>query len=189
MSRTKIKSPNQLDDAFEDEFHRQLGRLVHAHARFDFNVGLQLNWLGQYYKVEVSDLLDPRKAQLGLRLKKLRKLVLDMFDPAGEAVIADFKAWFKMADESRAIRNDYVHGRWGVPGKYIYKNGDRLMDAEPLLTFVPLHWNMGPECSDDSISMTMEEFASQVDAVERLFGDYFQLTEQYLTFAKPSHLG
>ena len=189
MSRPKNKNPSQRGDAFKDEFHRQLGRLVHAHARFDFNVGLQLNWLGQYYKVEVSDLLDPRKAQLGLRLKKLRGLVLDVFEPAGETAIADFKAWFKLADESRAIRNDYVHGRWGVPGNYSYKNGDRLIDADPLLTFVPLHWKMEPELADDSISMTLEEFSLQIDAVERLFGDYFQLTEQYLTFAKPSHLG
>lgn len=43
---TKKPRPTvQAVDPFSDEFHRLLGRLVHAIARFDFNVGLQLNWL------------------------------------------------------------------------------------------------------------------------------------------------
>jgi len=39
---------NMRETEFEDEFHRLLGRLVHATARFDFNVGLQLNSFGIY---------------------------------------------------------------------------------------------------------------------------------------------
>jgi len=69
---------SQQRDPFEDEFHRLLGRLVHAHARFDFNLGLQLKWLGPYCQVDLGGLLDPQTSRLGERLKKLRQLVLDV---------------------------------------------------------------------------------------------------------------
>jgi hypothetical protein len=58
---------------FENEFHRLLGRLVHATARFDVNIGHQLNWLGIYYQVDVKELLNPCRTQLKQRLIALRR--------------------------------------------------------------------------------------------------------------------
>jgi hypothetical protein len=156
-------------DDFRDEFHRLLGRLVHAHGQFDFNVGLQLNWMGPYYGDDVAELLDPHKAQFSKRLKKLKQLVMNAFEPAGEAT---------------ALRNDYVHGRWGVPGKFNFKPPGRMIDAEPLLTFVQLHWDMSPDRTDDSIVMTLAEFAEQVAIVERAFSEYWRLNDKYERFAK-----
>lgn len=186
MTSEKSSRQGQQLSAFEAEFHRLLGRLVHAHARFDFNIGLQLNWMGPFYQEEVAELLNPLQAQLGKRLKKLKQIVLDAYEPAGEHALAAFAAWFQRADQARALRNDYVHGRWGVPGKYKFKPPGSMIDAEPLLTFVALHWDMSPGRPDSSISMSLEEFASQVAAVETLFAEYWQLTEKYKQFAKPS---
>jgi hypothetical protein len=183
MSKLKYSTTNQKDDYFADEFHRYLGRLVHAFARFDYNIGLQLNYYGKRYQLDLSEILDPKAKPLGARLKILKRLILDLYSPAGEAVLTEFKLWFESAEHSRAIRNDYVHGLWGVPGDYRYDKGDRFMDATPLLTFVALHWNLGPH-PDESISLTMEEFASQVESAERLLVEYFQLTEKYLTWTK-----
>lgn len=39
-------------EAFYRDFHYLFGWLVHAHDRFDFNVGLQLNWMGSMYAVK-----------------------------------------------------------------------------------------------------------------------------------------
>lgn len=64
--QTRQQHALQRRDAFVYEFHRQLGRLVHAHAGFDLNVCLQLNWLGPHCQVDVSELLAPRRSQLGL---------------------------------------------------------------------------------------------------------------------------
>jgi len=186
MSDKKSTRQARQSDPFEDEFHRLLGRLVHVHARFDFNIGLQLNWMGPYYQEDVAELLNPLQTQLGRRLKKLKQLILDIYSPAGEEALTAFKAWFKRADEARGLRNDYVHGRWGVPGKYNFIPPGRMIDAVPLLTFVPLHWDTSPDRPDDSISMTLEEFASQVAAVEVLFADYWKLTKKYEQYAKPS---
>lgn len=171
-------------DDFRNEFHRLLGRLVHAHGQFDFNVGLQLNWMGPYYGDDVAELLDPRKSQFSKRLKKLKQLVMNAFEPAGKAALDEFAVWFKQAGEATALRNDYVHGRWGVPGKFNFKPPGRMIDAEPLLTFVQLHWDMSPDRPDDSIVMTLAEFAEQVGIVERAFSEYWRLNDKYERFAK-----
>lgn len=171
---------------FDDEFHRLLGRLIHAHARFDFNIGLQLNYLGPHVGEDVSVMLDPRQSQLNTRLKKLKQIVMKAFRPAGTKALKEFSEWFKQAHEARALRNDYAHGRWGVPGKFKFKPPGRMIDAEPLLTFMPLHWNLNPDRPDDSLTMTLEEFAAQVATVEKLFSRYWELSEKYLRYVGPA---
>jgi len=169
---------------FEKEFHRLLGRLVHGSALFDFNVGLQLNGFGIYYQADVKELLDPHKTQLKQRLKGLKKIVLCAFERAGPDAMAEFSEWFDRANKARALRNDYVHGRWGVPGKY--RGGDDCpqIDCQPLLTFLRLNWDMSPDQPDRSITMSLEDFAHQVQTVETLFADYWRLSKKYQRFAK-----
>ena len=110
--------------------------------------------------------------------------MLDLFEPAGEAAIAEFKEWFDRADRVRALRNDYVHGRWGVPGKYNFRPPGGLTDAEPLLTVVALNWNMEPNQPDQSITMTIKEFEAQVKEADDLFSDYRNLSEKYMRHMK-----
>lgn len=180
-----IKSASTQEDPFRDEFHRLLGRLIHSIARFDFTVGLQLNWLGPHCQQDVSGLLSARQAKLGERLKKLKTLIMDVYEPAGPAALAEFADWFDKADQARVLRNDYAHGRWGVPGKYRFKPLGRMIDAEPLLAFIPLHWDMTPDRADDSIYMTLDEFAAQVEDAESLFDAYWKLCKRYELQAKP----
>jgi hypothetical protein len=172
-------------DDFRNEFHRLLGRLVHAHGLFDFNIGLQLNWMGPFYGDDVGEFLDPHKAPFSKRLKKLKQLVMHAFEPAGKTALEEFVDWFKQASEATALRNDYVHGRWGVPGKYKHKPPGRMIDAEPLLTFIPMHWDISPDRSDDSIALTLAEFAEQVNTVEHTFSEYWRIYDRYECFAKP----
>jgi hypothetical protein len=165
-------------DDFTREFHHLLGRLAHAHAGLDFNVGLQLNWLGPHLQVKVHHLLDARKVMFAKRLSVLKDLVFELFENAGATALDEFKRWFEVADAMKALRNDYVHGRWGVPGK--------LVDGQPMLAFVPLHWDMTPDRPDDSIYMTLNEFGSQVAKMEVLAHEYFRLERKYLAYAKPA---
>jgi hypothetical protein len=179
------QSASAKEDPFRDEFHRLLGRLIHSIARFDFTVGLQLNWLGPHCQQDVSVLLSARQAKLGERLKKLKALIMDVYEPAGTQALAEFSTWFDKADQARGLRNDYAHGRWGVPGKYLFKPPGRLIDAKPLLAFIPLHWDMTPDRADDSVYMTLEEFATQVSDAESLFDAYWKLCKRYESQAKP----
>lgn len=172
-------------EAFSREFHHLLGRMVHAHARFDFNVGLQLSWMGPTYGVEVTDVLNPHKATFKVRLNFFKRLVLEAYQPGGAAFVTEFRIWFDRAEKCRVLRNDYAHGRWGVPGKFIFKEGGSKANSEPLLVFIPLDWNMAPDREDRSIDLTMREFKEQVEEAEAVFNDYFKLTKRFEESAKP----
>jgi hypothetical protein len=183
MNSSKTRSVQPTD--FENEFHLLLGRLVHAHARFDFGVGLQLNWLGSHCAVDVSKHLDPRRTSFSTRLQRLRKLVLVAFAPGGEILLSEFKAWFKRAEAATALRNGYVHGRWGVPGRLRFTETTTIADATPLLCFLPMSWNMSPGCDDLVIELTMDEFASQVNELKATFVEYFILCNENLRSVAP----
>ena len=174
---------------FEDEFHRLLGRLVHTTARLDFHIGLQLHGLGPFYGVEVADALDPVKSKISCRLKKLRQVLRHALKDAPAPVQSDFKAWFDQVDLARAMRNDYVHGRWAAPGPLKFKPPGRLIDAEPLLAVVPLGWDMRPDRPDPSIVMTIEELAAQVEEAEALSLDFMNLLDRHVLFMAPGSRG
>jgi hypothetical protein len=177
--KLKSKTPKLAPtDEFTREFHHLLGRLAHAHASLDFNVGLQLNWLGPYLQVKVHHLLDAKKVAFAKRLDMLKQLVFELFENAGDAALGEFQQWFEAADAMKALRNDYVHGRWGVPGK--------LVDGQPMLAFVPLHWDMTPDRPDDSIYLTLDDFGVQVAKMETLAHEYFRLERKHLAHGKPA---
>lgn len=182
---SKKKRRTRLPSDFENEFHRFLGQLVHAHARFDFSVGLQLNWLGPHCAVDIAKYLDPRRVQFIQRLHRLRKIVLIAFAPGGDEVLTEFRAWFKRAESANALRNSYAHGRWGVPGRYRFTETTTIADATPLLCFVPLGWDMSPDRVDLTIELTLDEFAKQVADAETIFEDYFAMCEQYIQYVIP----
>lgn len=170
--------PQPSRDPFLEEFHRNLGRLVHATASFDFHIGLQLNWMGPMLGIDVTEDLDPKGTNLRQRLKRLKTLTLKAFAAAGDDAVRELGNWFERADKARAIRNDYVHGRWGVPASFEMDAEGRI-DGEPLLGFVPLNWDFTPGQPDQTIRMKMQDFARQVDAAERLMTDYTRLTDKY----------
>lgn len=161
-----------------DAFHLRLGRLTPASANLDFNVGLALNWLGPHNGVDVIKLLDPKKTQLRLRLEKLEELVVKTYDQDLPQVVIDFNAWFRRAEQLRALRNDYVHARWGFPGE--------LKQEEPFVYFLPLHWNMGPDQTDKTVKLTFSEFDRQIKEVADLAGDFSRVCRRYAEHAAPA---
>ena len=160
---------------FDHEFHYLLGRLVRAHSNFDYNVGLQLNWLGRYYGESVEEVLNPLKPFCE-RLKLLKRFILNAFQGAGEGALSEFKDWFRQAHELKGLRNDYVHGRWGLPIQFA--------DVNHLLRFTPLHWDTSGNRGDETVTMTLEEFADQVKSVEKLIVEYHNLYDKYSSYSK-----
>lgn len=167
------------DVGFESAFHFLLGRLVHAIARLDFGMGLQLRYWGREDDPKIQELLEPQSAKLKGRLKALERLMKAAWAQPNTEGELEFAQWFKRAHKARGFRNDYAHGRWGVPGKHVEAASGRFCDATPLLVFVPLDWDMSPDRKDRSIDLTLEQFAAQVEQAEVLSSQFFALVEKY----------
>ena len=160
-----------------DEFHLLLGRLTHAAAQLDFNVGLSIRWLVEHNGEPSSDLLSGTKP-FKLRLDELNRLIGKTFDLTNPEVATAFDAWFQGAHEARALRNDYVHARWGVRGDFD--------DREPFAEYVQLNWNMSPETAQPSNRVTFADFDKQIEEVRRLNQDLGDLQRRYAHLAAPA---
>jgi hypothetical protein len=161
----------------KDQFHLRLGRLAHASAQLDFNVGLSMNWLGPHNEIDVDAVLKPNNS-LKNRLEKLHELMRLTFDPTKPEIAKSFAHVFERADKVRALRNDYLHGRWGF----------RFAQDEekPHVLFLALNWNMNPDQVDASFKVTFEEFDAQIAEVEAVSAQLGALLHKYRARAAPA---
>lgn len=162
------------EDEFTSRFYGLLGRLVHAHAQLDFNVGLQLNWMGLHLGHDVTPLLQPT-TPFARRLARLEELTSELFANADPSALAELKAWFAEAGRLKQVRNDYVQGRWGVPRSF--------SETPPRIEFVPLNWNLDPEAAVPPTVMKIDELEQEVATLQHLAGEYFRLTRKYEMWA------
>ncbi|HYP84957.1 hypothetical protein [Variovorax sp.] len=153
----------------EDRLHWLLGRLVHAHARLDLGIGLQLKWLGPYRGVDVDHLLVAPSVHFKTRLDKLRPLALEMWGHSNPVACAAFEQWFQRVERARGVRNDYAHGRWG-----------RVNMREPdLFAFVALSWEFDPAKMAPEVQVTLDELEVQVKEIEALVHDFQRLQKKH----------
>ncbi|MEK6210911.1 MAG: hypothetical protein AABM64_11180 [Pseudomonadota bacterium] len=168
-----------LDHAeLKDRFYLALGRLVHAYSSLDFNVGIALGWLGPHNGVDVRDLLIGR-VPLADRLEALKPLVLKMYRAAGNDALAEFEAWFAKVCKLKAIRNDYVHARWGLPGE--------LDSDDPILKMLPMNWDFSADRLDKSVDVPLSELESQSSRIGQLVDDFAMLRAKFAAYAVPAH--
>ncbi|WP_455279048.1 hypothetical protein [Cupriavidus necator] len=181
VSPKRVAAWRQIAETdFDSAFHLLLGRLIHAIARLDFNVGLQLRYWGHEEDPKIRWLLKPQTSKLAERLSALEQLMVAAWSVDVQAEgQQELAGWFERAHTARAFRNEYAHGRWGVPGKHLHAESGRLCDATPLLVFVPLDWDMSPTREDKSIEMTLDDFAAQVEEAELLSSQYWNLVTKH----------
>lgn len=160
-----------------DEFHLRLGRLTQAAAQLDFNVGLSVRWMLEHNAEPPGDLLSGN-TPFKVRLDALKSLIKKTFDLNQPEAAKDFAEWFKRAHEARALRNDYVHARWGVRGSF--------GDEEPFAEYVPLNWIMDPVTAPPSIRLPFSEFDQQIEEVRKLTGELGQLQRKYVSLTSPA---
>lgn len=159
----------------EDRLHLLLGRLVHAVARLDFSVGLQLRWLGPYRGHDVADLLSTGQGSFHQRLRKLRSLAAETWAQADAEALKSFSDWFVRAEAARGIRNDYAHGRWG---RRSFRSDD--------FNFIALSWEMDPDKQPPEVVVHLDELAREVAEIESLAHEFFELQKQFEGSARPS---
>lgn len=90
-----------------------LGRMLMAFSRLDMELGLALVWVNEGREIEARTAkLD--QSNFYTKLEELRKHL----DQRGssDALGVKLVAWMEKANDLRGIRNELVHGRWGVSG-------------------------------------------------------------------------
>ena len=101
------------------------------------------------------------------------------YQPAGHIALAEFEAWFTKACELKAIRNDYVHARWCIPG---HSESD-----DPILKMLPMNWNFTPGRQDEPVDVTLSSLAEQAVAIEKLSAEFGTLLEKFAAHAVPAY--
>jgi hypothetical protein len=89
-----------------------LGRMLFEFSRLDFALGLCLVWSGEGQELDHLS-SDVENFTFHKRLDLLKKLVDTKFSTK-QGVQAQYVQWLKDADTTRQIRNELVHGRWGI---------------------------------------------------------------------------
>ena len=165
-------------DELRDAFHMRLGRLTHAMTQMDLSIGLALNWLGENNDLDISNLLDPAKARLSLRLHMLKKLVDITADQRPKQTSLDFENWFERANQARALKVNYVNARWSFRGM--------VGDEEPYVMFQTANWQLQLGQSEESTKLTLREFDSQIDELKRLNYDFGKLCDCHAEYTRPA---
>jgi hypothetical protein len=154
----------------EDRLHLLLGRLVRAFSSLDFSLGLQLKHLAPYCDQPVEALLNAR-TPFAQRLQYLGPLLTLFYEEAGPEAARAFSLWMERAHAAKVLRNDYIHGRWGIL--------HAEMRGEPMLEFVSLHWEMDPRLQTSAVRMGFDQLESEIKTLESLFADYLRLERRY----------
>ncbi|MEC4723548.1 hypothetical protein RY831_30880 [Noviherbaspirillum sp. CPCC 100848] len=98
----------------ELEFHAAtlLGQMVFEFSRLDMALGLCLVWVdgGKWLETLTETVMEEN---FHTRLTRLEKQVLER-TPDESEVRTVYLQWITDANRLRAVRNEWIHGRWGV---------------------------------------------------------------------------
>ncbi len=141
---------------------RLLGQLLFAFSYLDTNLGLCLAW------VDGGRQLDARSAAVdGLgfhaRLEALQREVEGRLEVGSHARVA-YARWLEQAHACRRIRNELVHGRWGVDARR---------------SEVVNHLGLPTSASTREVRYTVAGLRSQVEEVERLTKELHRLRDRW----------
>lgn len=170
-------------DELCDAIHLRLGRLARVSAQLDLNIGLAISWLGQHNGMDVSNLIDPAKSRLSLRLGMLKKLVDLTADQRTQKKATEFAQWFARANTLPALHSNYLHAKWSfhrvAPGE------------DPYVLFKIPGWNHLPDPPDNGTPLTLQTFDQQIADLKQLNHDFNMMCDcrvAYVApFAKASH--
>ncbi|SEA67706.1 hypothetical protein [Variovorax sp. YR216] len=159
-------------DFDRDGLHLLLGTLIHAYARLDHFMGLQLKWLGEYRGRPVTNLLR-KNVGFDRRLKLLRELSIETWAHSDAKIADEFRAWFKEVERVQKQRNRFAHGRWG----YVHKESGEV-------GFVDLSWERDPDKMKPPVQVALREFKRLASEVECLSGQFMALQDKHMARAR-----
>lgn len=145
-------------DEIKNRFFLALGRLAYAHSQLDFNVGLALRNLGNDYGESQEALLEGT-SPFSQRLRAFKSLMERGLGREPSTVL-EINAWFDRAESLKAVRNDYVHARWGFPGE--------LHSDDPTLSMLPMTWDWSAQ-GEKVRKVRLSELEKQSEEIDTFF--------------------
>ena len=102
----------ELHDLLEEKAATTLGRILFEFSRLEMELGLCIVWVENGARLEQLTRKYEDK-NFNERLEFLRESV-DRTLPKGSKRHSAYAAWLDRADSARKVRNELIHGRWGV---------------------------------------------------------------------------
>jgi len=150
---------------YESRINIALGKILRNYNFLELNVGLCLRSLENPEDPSASH---PYLNRAGMpqAIRKLKRL-LDCCEYIPDT--SEFQEWMKLAEETRALRNYYVHGTW---------------EFLPFRTDTPLGFRIPPwrkEVIRGSAHgvMKLEELEADANHVELVFKNFMAIREKY----------
>jgi hypothetical protein len=102
-------------EAMQAEAASLLGQMLFAFSYIDVNLSLCLAWVDNGIKLEALS-KSVESQSLHTKLETLSKHVAQKL-PVGSKRRAAYERWIERVHAARVIRNEMVHGRWGVEAR------------------------------------------------------------------------
>lgn len=148
--------------ALESEAAKLLGQMLFEFGRLDMNLGLCVVWFDAGAKL---DSLTNKVSEYSFH-KKLEEVSgqVDKKLPHGSKGRVAYEAWVERAHEARQLRNELVHGRWGVDAI-----NNKVVNV------------LGLPTSEDQrvVKYTLEGLAAINDGLRQLWEDLARLRERW----------
>ncbi len=101
-----------LHNSLEEKAATILGRILFEFSRLEMELGLCAVWVES--GVHLEQLTNKHEdSNFNKRLEFMRESIDRLLSKGSESHAA-YTAWCEQADEARKLRNDLIHGRWGV---------------------------------------------------------------------------
>ena len=101
-----------LRDSLEERASTLLGRILFDFSRLEMELGLCVVWVEHGAQLEQLT-HNHEESSFSVRLSALRGSV-DQQLPKGSKRHTAYSAWLDQANAARIVRNELIHGRWGV---------------------------------------------------------------------------
>lgn len=158
--------PSVAQVRLEDALYKELGRAVVLFSQLDLNVSLCLLNLKSEADLSVAK---ARIDSLSMKekLEELQCGIIAKFKVLHPKLVSDFDEWFSEARKIRQLRNDFVHGRWGIS------------PVRKEICFVPGGLPTGTANSVSERRYQLSEFEEEIGRLAALLIKFGKLREIY----------
>ncbi len=169
MSMDFLPQPKTLNEyeVVEHEFAMAFAHYVNLYNMMERNLGLCIRSEMVHPEFRITDKQLDNLSFHG-KLERLTKLVdQSAFNISKKGLKKDYGKWLQLVNETRATRNQYIHGDWDI-----------YPSVERPVRFTPMVWveRQTKSCTEQ---MTLNEFLTRMTETDQVFKGFSRLRKTY----------